>query len=126
MAAPHPKRANRSHVVDYHLRLLGLVSSDLIIEEGSGVKSVARTGTGAYTITFQHDPGLFVNWNTGLGAVTLADLKGYTICRGVHVPATSTASATLAFAVFNSSFAAADLIAAQYIDLTLSYSEHGF
>jgi hypothetical protein len=125
MAAPHPKRANRPHVVDHHLRLLGANGADLTVQEGNFIKSVARTGEGAYTITFQQDPGLFVNWNPGFGALVPADLAGYTVVRGVFSAASGATQATLAFVIYNSSFAAADIIADQYLDLTISFSEHG-
>jgi hypothetical protein len=121
MASPHPKRANRSHIVDYHLRLLGGNGADFTIQDGVGIKSVARTGEGAYTITFQHDPGPFVNWTAGLAALVPADLAGYTVVRGVY----SATAKTLAFVVYNSTFAAADLLVDQYLDLTISFSEHG-
>lgn len=121
MAAGHPKKANRPHVVDYHVRLLGANNADFTNQEGALIKSVARTGEGLYTITWAQDPGLFCNWNFGFGALVPADLKGYTVVRGVY----SATAFTLAFEVYNSSFAAADLIADQYLDLTLSFSEYG-
>lgn len=125
MAAAHPKKANRPHIVDYHIRLLGANGADATIEEGAGIKSVARTGEGAYTVTFQQDPGLFCNWCFGFGAVTHADVKGYSVVRGVPVAASGSTPATITFVVYDSTFAAADIIAAQYLDITFSYSEHG-
>jgi hypothetical protein len=125
MAAPHRKKANRPHVCDYHIRCQGLVSADLVVEEGAFIKSVTRTGTGAYLITFQQDPGLFIGWDCALGALVVADLKGYTAVRGVFTAATTTAQATLAFTLFNSSFAAADLLVNQYLDLVVSFSDYG-
>lgn len=125
MAAPHPKKANRPHAIDYHIRCQGLVSADLVVEEGAFVKSVTRTGTGAYLITLQQDPGLFINWDVNLGALVVADLKGYTAVRGVFTAATTTAQATLAFTLFNSSFAAADLLVNQYLDITLTFADYG-
>ena len=125
MAAPHVHRANRPHVVEYFLRLLGTGAADMTIQEGSFIKSVTRTGAGTYLITFQQDPGLFLNWTFGFGSVTMTDIKGYTVVRGVFTAATTTAQATLAFTTFNSSFAATDMAANQFLDLTLAFSEHG-
>jgi hypothetical protein len=121
MAAGHPKKANRPHVFDYHIRAQGLVSADLTVQEGALIKSITRTGTGAYLITFAQDPGLFLDWSIGFGALVVADLKGYSAVRGVY----SATAFTLAFTVFNSSFNAADLLVDQYIDITVSFSEYG-
>lgn len=121
MPSGHPAKANRSHIVDYKIRILGANGADATVQEGVGVTSVARTGEGAYTITFSKDPGLFVGWSIDFGAATPADLAGYTGVRGVY----SASARTLAFVVYNSSFAAADLIADQYADITVSFSEYG-
>lgn len=123
MAAAHPAKASRPHVVKYFLRLLGADNADPTIEEGFGIKSVARTGEGAYRITFQQDPGLFLGLSGfGFMATTPGDLKGYTMV--VDSPYDTT-NFQLDVVVYNSSFAAADLIAAQWGTLELAFSEHG-
>ena len=123
MAAPHPARASRPHVVKYFMRLLGANGADLTIEEGAGIKSVARTGEGAYRITFQQDPGYFLGLaGFGFMATTPGDLKGYTLVIDGPYDATNF---ILDFVVYDSSFAAADLIAAQWATLEIAFSEHG-
>jgi hypothetical protein len=115
--------ANHSHSRTYHARALGLVAADLTLQAGSGygIASIARTGAGAYLITFTHDPGKFLNATYGLQALVPADLKGYTLVYGVY----DATNKQLAFVVYNSSFAPADLIADQYVSLDMTFSEQG-
>jgi hypothetical protein len=123
MAAAHPAKASRPHVVKYIGRFLGANNADLTIEEGNNMKTAARTGEGAYRLTFNQDPGLFLGL-TGFGfqATTPGDLKGYTVVVDAPYDATNL---TLDFVVYDSTFTAADLIAAQWVTLELAFSEHG-
>jgi len=100
----------------YKIRLLGANGANPTEQLGQGV-AVTRTGEGAYLITWASNPGIFVGWSIGFGAATPADLAGYTAVRDTY------SSNTLAFVVYNSSFAAADLIADQYADITVEFSE---
>lgn len=100
----------------YRIRILG-VNGSLTQELGAAEGVVAtRTGEGAYRLTWSHDPGTFVGWAPGLGAATPGDLAGYTAIRDTY------ASKVLDFVVYSDTPAAADLIAAQYIDIAVTFS----
>lgn len=101
----------------YRIRLEGANGADPENELGVGV-TVTRTGEGAYLITWADNPGTFIGWYPGFGATTPADLKGYTVVRGVY----DASALTMAFVVYDSSFAAADLIADQWLDLVIEFS----
>jgi hypothetical protein len=123
MASAHPSKANGPHTVKHVLRILGANGADATVEYGPFVKSVARTGEGAYRITWQQDPGLYLGM-TGFGfqATTPGDLKGYTVVIDAPYDATNL---QLDFVVYDSTFTAADIIAAQWLTLELAFSEHG-
>ncbi len=121
MGAAHPKKASRPHVVGYHLRLLGADGADLTIEEGVGIKSVARVSEGLYRVSWQQDPGLFINATSGLQAATCSDLKGHTVVFDTY----DATNFQLDFTLFNAADAADDLLVNEYLGLTVSFSEHG-
>jgi hypothetical protein len=58
-----------------------------------------------------------VGWSCNFGAATPGDLAGYTAVRDTY------ASQVLDFVVYNSSFAAADLIADQYADIVVEFAD---
>lgn len=117
----------RSQLADGHevvVRLLGGNGADLTVDEGVGAKvTCPRSGEGAYTLTVTgENPGVFKTWHPGFGAATPADLAGYTVVRDAPVAfSTSTNTWTMPFVVYNSSFAAADLLVDQYLDLRLVF-----
>lgn len=117
-----PVRSNVAEAHEVVLRFSGGDGVDLVLEEGLGVgASAPRTGEGAYALTITGgNPGTFKGWHVGFGAATPADLKGYTAVRDTPVAWNGT-SWTMPFVVYNSLFAAADLIANQYIDITLRF-----
>lgn len=104
----------------YYVRLLG-VNGSLTTQEANGM-TLTRTGEGAYLITWADNPFQFVGGNFAFIATTPADLKGYTVVFGDY----SSSAKTLAFEVYDSSFAAADLIAAQRLSLELTFAETGY
>lgn len=108
----------------YNLRLLGANGANPTIQEGTlcGI-TATRTGEGAYRLTFSstNNPGKFIGWFVGFGAATPADLKGYTAVRDTY----DSSGLILDFVVYDSSFAAADIIADQYIDVHLVFSQSG-
>lgn len=104
----------------YRIRLLGANGADPTAQLGAGV-TVTRTGEGAYLITWARNPGTFLGWSADLAADTPADLAGYTVVRDTY----NSSTFTLAFVVYNSTFAAADIIAAQYLDITVEFSTNG-
>lgn len=102
----------------YRIRILGVNGADPTEELGQGV-TVTRTGEGAYLITWADHPGTFIGWAPpAFGALTPADLKGYSAVRGVY----NASAKTLAFVVYDSAFNAADLIANQYADIVVEFS----
>lgn len=113
-------RSNVPAEVVHRLRLLGANGADLTRQEPTyaGV-AVTRTGEGAYRATFTDNPGNFVGWFFGFGAATPADLKGYTAVRDTW----DATNKRLDFVVYDSTFTAADLIADQYIDIHMVFSD---
>ncbi len=110
--------------VTYECFALGADGADLTIQApNSGFKSIARTGEGAYTITFARDYGKFVGAKVGFSALVPADLKGYTAVFGLY----SASGKTLTFVVYGAGAtpAAADLIADQYITLNVTFKAVG-
>lgn len=106
----------------YQLRVLGTGAADPTVEVGQGM-TVARTGTGAYRITFTDGPGTFIGIAGYIfGAATPGDVKGQTLTRDTWTTPTSTADGFLDVAVWNSSFAADDLQATEYLDIRISFS----
>lgn len=105
-------KASEPEVVATVIRLLGTGASDCTKEIGAGV-TVARTGAGAHTITWADDPGVFLGWSASFGAATPGDMAGHTAIRDTY------ASKALPFVVYDSSFAADDLEADEYIDIVV-------
>lgn len=104
----------------YRVRIEGVNGANPTKDLGAGV-TVTRTGEGAYLVTWVANPGTFMGWQPGFGAATPADLKGYTVVRDEYDASTK----SMAFVVYDSSFAAADLIADQWLDLAIEFSACG-
>lgn len=105
----------------YRCRLLGTGASAPTKEIGDGL-SVTRTAAGVYKLTFAgFIPFAFVGFHYGLGAATPADVKGHTVTRAV--PVVSSGVASIEVSLWNSTFAADDLQATEYMDLTFVFSE---
>lgn len=115
MADFWPDLTNQPESRNYEIRLLGANGANPTEQLGADV-TVTRTGEGAYLITWAKDPGIFKGWSIDFGATTPADLKGYTAVRGVY------SAQTLAFVIYDSTFAAADIIAAQYADIVVRFT----
>lgn len=111
-----PERSTTPDAVTYRIRLTGANGASPANDYAPGC-AVTRTGEGAYTITWPEAQGTFVGWRYGFGATTPADLKGYTAVRGTY----STTAFTLAFVVYDSTFAAADIIVAQNMDIEVTF-----
>lgn len=113
----YPVRASQGDTNEYVIRILGVDDSNPTEQVGAGVV-ITRTAEGVYLVTWATNPGVF----SGIkgycfGAATASDVKGYTLTRGVY----NSTAFTLALSVWNSSFAAADLIANQYLDVTVAF-----
>ena len=117
MTQAYPTRATRPEVFTTHIRLLGVNGADPTKEEGEGV-TVTRTGEGAYRIVFAEQPFQWLGYDFGFQAATPADVAGYT----VGADTWDATNKRLDIVVYNSSFAAADIIAAQYLTLRLHFA----
>ncbi len=118
MQNSYPGHSNTPYEVTYRFRILGANDANPTLEEGRGA-AITRTGEGAYTITWGENPGTFVGFAWGFGAATPADMAGYTCVRDTY------ASSVLTFVTYNSLFAAADVIANQYLDLHVVFKRTG-
>lgn len=109
-------KASVPEVRAYKVRILG-VNGSLTQQLGQGV-TATRTGEGAYRLTWSKNPGTFVGWYYGFGAATPADLAGYTAVRDTY----NSSTWVLDFVVYSDTPAAADLVADQYIDITVEFA----
>ncbi len=120
MKFPQRSSLPETHVV--HLLLSGGNGADLTVEEGVGAAvTVPRSGEGAYTLTITGwNPGTFKGWRYAFGAATPADTAGHTAVRDTPVAFASNVW-TMPFVVYNSSFAADDLLVNEYLDIELVF-----
>lgn len=115
----YPLKVSEPEARDYSIRILGVDDANPTEQIGRGVV-VTRTAEGVYRITWAEKPFTFVGIvGYCFGAATMSDVKGYTLTR--DTPETT----TLDVSVWNSSFAAADLIANQYVDITVRFKATG-
>jgi hypothetical protein len=77
------------------------------------------SATGVYILTFAENNGTFIGLTYGLGATTASTVKGYTVSYGLY----NTTTRAITINVWNSSFAAADLAALQYLTLEFSFRQ---
>lgn len=102
--------------VDVHdIRAVG-GSSAVTKVTGQGV-AVSRTGTGAYLLTWAENPGSHLGNFYGLSATTPGDIAGHTVIFGAY----DSSAYTLAFVLYNASFAAHDLAALEWVDLDIRF-----
>lgn len=113
----YPVRSSEPGVTDYVVSIVGVNDANPTETYGQGV-TITRTAEGVYRITWATNPGRFLGVKGYVfGATTMSDTKGYTVTRGVY----NTSAFTLDLSVWNSSFAASDIIALQYLDVTVSF-----
>lgn len=119
----YPSRASEPESRRYLLSLTGANGADPTVRVGEGV-TVTRTAEGVYKVAFNDAPGTFIGI-TGhtFRADTPSDVKGYTLTGDTYVAPTSTADGYIEVSVWDSSFAAADIIAAQYLDLQIEFRQ---
>lgn len=117
--APYPHRTNHADGYSLHFLCLGGNGADLTVQQGDGA-TVVRGGEGVYTLKLTTNPGTFKGAHFDLGAATPANLAGYTVVRDTPTAWNGT-TWELPFTVSNGSNAAADLIADEYIDITLTF-----
>lgn len=111
-----PMKSTQPEVWEHHIRLLGTGAAVPTVEEGSGF-TMTRQGTGAYTVTWSENPGVFVNVQHTFGAATPGDLAGHTLVRDTY----SASTYALPLIMYNASDAAHDLAANEYLDLVVSF-----
>lgn len=116
----YPFRTNIPDNVCIAVRGLGANGTALDIEDGAAGITSARSGEGAYSFTFNESPGTFVAAHFSFGAATPGDMKGYTAVVDTAVSAT-----VFTFVVYDSTFTAADVIANQYLYVTMYFRTSG-
>jgi hypothetical protein len=118
MIDPKPLRSTVTEGYDCVVKILGINGANPTNTIAPGC-TVTRTGEGAYLITWGESPGTYKGLKGfGFEATTPADVKGYTVVTGLF----NATAKTLAFVVYDSTFAAADLVALQSVTLTLGFS----
>lgn len=113
--------SNVHQEVTHRVRLLGTGSAPTV-EFGPNI-TVTRTAAGVYKLTWAEFPGTFINFGWGLGAATPSDVKGHTVTRDTFD--TTSGVGSLEVSLWNSSFAADDLQATEYMDLTIVFAATG-
>jgi hypothetical protein len=112
-------RVSEPEEEEYLISITGVDDTNPTERYGRGV-AVTRTAEGVYRMTWSTNPGTFLGIaGYCFGADTMSDVKGYTLTRDTY--SASAGVYTLDVSVWNSSFAAADLIAAQYVDLVVRF-----
>jgi hypothetical protein len=105
------------------IRLLGTGAADPTVEIGQGV-TVTRTASGVYKVVFNEGPGTFVGIRGYVfGGSTPGDVKGQTLTRSTFTAPTATVDGFVSLSVWSSTFAADDLQATEYLDVTVAFSE---
>ena len=86
-----------------------------------GFKSITRLGAGRILFTWRDNPGVFVGTRGEMLAdnAAQANVKGWTVTRGIYSNANGVF--TLEIDVWNSAFAAADLAATSFLDITFVF-----
>lgn len=121
MTAPmFPISASEPDCSETIIRILGVDDANPTEQIGNGV-AITRTAEGVYRITWAANPGVFVGVKGYMfGAATMSDVKGYTATRDTY----DSTSFILDVSTWNSSFAAADIIANQYLDITVAFKAY--
>lgn len=109
-----PVRADTAELRHRMVTMLGTGAAVPTITTSLGCV-VTRQGVGLLTITFKENPGRFIGCLSGFFSTTMSDLKGYTVILGTP----NIATFAIQVSIFNSAFAATDLIATQSLSLAL-------
>jgi hypothetical protein len=120
MIDAYPQRHDQPETQTRAIGIEGAGTSAPVKRHSAGA-TVTRTGVGAYLITWAENPGKFLAWSASLGADTPAALAGHTVVRGAY----NATAYTLAFVVYDSTFAAVDLAAAEYLDASVYFQRSG-
>lgn len=114
---PSKNQVRDTHSYDW--RLLGANGAALTVVTGEGA-TFGYTSEGLYKVTFPDNPGVLCGANYAFQAATPGDLKGYTLVLDTIAAGTGT-TWVMPFAVYDSGFNIADLIANQWLFLTLKF-----
>jgi hypothetical protein len=116
-----PVRSTLHESYETFIRLLGANGANPTNQIAPGV-TVTRTGEGAYRITWAKVPGTYRGVKGfSFEAATPADLAGYTVVFDTF----DATNKRLDFVVYDSTFAAADIIADQYLCITVGFANTG-
>ena len=107
------------------VRLLGTGAADPTVQVVGPRVTVTRTAAGVYKFVFNDGMGTFIGLGAPrFGAATPGDVKGQTCTRGAYTDATATAAGFISISVWSSTFAADDLQATEFLDLSFIFSEN--
>lgn len=108
----------------YVLGLTGTGAADATKRYGDNM-SVARQGVGVHRVSFLSHPGALKAVSGMFRATAPAAVKGYTLTAGDYVAASGNTPGYIEVSIWNSAFAAADLAAAQFLELEFTFAEVG-
>ncbi len=115
-----PVLAREPGVRAHHVRLLGTGASTPTKELGRNI-TVTRPAAGRYLLTWHNtqNPGTFIGMQATLGAATPGDVKGHTTTRDTFTAQSGDTGASLEVSLWDSTFAADDLQATEYMDIVV-------
>jgi hypothetical protein len=115
--APSKSCVHEERVI--RIRLLGTGAADPTVEYGPSM-TVVHQATGVYRITLNEGRGTFICIGGYVfGAATPGDVKGQTLTRDTW----DATNRQLDLAVWSSTFAADDLQATEYLDVSLVFAD---
>ncbi len=116
---------SKSNIAEERLIRVGVTgtgAADPTRRAGPGV-TVTRTAQGVLKYSFSDNPGTFVAVaGPCFSADTPADVKGYTATGDTYVAPASGVDAYIEVSLWDSTLAAVDLAAAQYLDITFVFA----
>lgn len=117
-----PSKSSHPNTRYHHVRLLGTGAADPTKEVGHGI-TATRTAEGVYKLTWADNPGVFLGIVGYIfGDTTPGDVKGHTLTRDTFSAFTSSSAAYVEVSVWDSTFAANDLGATEYVDITIAFA----
>ena len=117
----YPVRATQPYTISVPTIITGVNDANPTNTLCLGV-TVTRTGEGVYRYTFAEDLGTFLGMtDPHIGATTSADVKGYTAHRGAY----DATNRRVDVSVFGATQAAADIVAAQTMDIVFFFRQTG-
>lgn len=123
MRADKPMRSNLAGARIYKCGITGTGAATPTKRYGPGI-TVTRTAVGVFRYTFASHPGTLLGVKLGApGADTMSAVKGYSVSRGAQVLPTGGALGYVDVSLWDSSNAAVELAALQYLDLDFEFTE---